>query len=164
MDDHSLGRNLLVRDRWITLPGQVERGHMVASGQAGDSPYPAGTILMQIPLFKERGLDLSPFYPATLNISIRPYTFQVVNPEHTFRRVEWTTRHPPEDFSFSRCRASFQGMTYGGWVYYPHPETKKRDFQSPSTVEVLAPFIPNLKYGDSVELGLNPDEIRVENR
>ncbi len=149
-------------DNWITIPGVVERGYMVASGKAVDSPYPGGTIAMQIPFFKELGLNLSAFYPATLNISISPYRFTVQSPERTFRRVEWTTRHPPEDFSFSRCRITFNGGTYEAWVYYPHPETKKRNFQSPSTVEVIAPLIPGLKYGDRVDLGLNTDEIHLE--
>ncbi len=147
---------------WVTLPGVVVRGYMVASGQAADSPYPGGTIAMQLPFFKKLGLDLSGCYPATLNISVSPYTFSLANPEHTFRRVEWTSEHPPEDFSFSRCRVTFNRATYRGWVYYPHPETKKRNFQNPSTVEVLAPFIPSLKYGYTVELALNTDEIRLE--
>ena len=93
----------MTNNQWITVSGVVEWGYKVASGQATDSPYPGGDLEMQLPLFVKLGLDLSSFYRATLNISIRPYTFTVRNPEFTFRQVEWTTRHPPEDFSFSRC-------------------------------------------------------------
>lgn len=153
---------MMKNDEWITVAGVVERGYKVASGQAIDSPYPSGTIEMQIPFFKKLGLDLFSFYPGTLNISISPYTFTMRNPEFTFRQVEWTTRHPPEDFSFSRCQVLFDDTKYEGWVYYPHPETKKRNFQNPSIIEVIVPYIPNLKYGDQIEITVNVDAIHLE--
>jgi hypothetical protein len=83
-------------------------------------------------------------------------------PEHTFHHVEWTDLHPPEHFSFSRCKVVYNGHEYDGWVYYPHPETKKRNFQNPSLVEVIAMPIPEIKYGDTLEVLLNPEEIIVE--
>ncbi|MEA5447690.1 hypothetical protein VB780_03855 [Leptolyngbya sp. CCNP1308] len=146
---------------WQKIHGIVERGHQVASGSALDSPYPASTIEMQTPFFRGLGLDLSGYFPGTLNISISPSTFQLTNPELTFRQVEWTDRHPPEDFSFSRCRVLFQASTYNCWIYYPHPETKKRNFQNPSIIEIIAPPIPNIKYGDRVEVEYNPLEVSV---
>jgi hypothetical protein len=147
---------------WQAIDGIVERGHQVASGTAADSPYPGGTIAMQIPFFKGLGLDLSPYGQGTLNISIRPNTFQINHPEFTFRQVEWTDRHPPEDFSFSRCRILFQGNPYPGWIYYPHPETKQRNFQNPTTIEVIALPIAGIRYGDSVKLEYNSLEITVD--
>lgn len=146
---------------WQKVDGVVERGHKVASGVALDSPYPRGTIAMQIPIFKELGLDLTSFYQGTLNISIFPNTFQLVKPAFTFRRVEWTDRHPPEDFSFSPCRILLQDVRYDCFVYYPHPETKKRNFQNPSIIEILAPFIPEIGYGCKVEIEYNSLEISV---
>jgi hypothetical protein len=80
---------------------------------------------------------------------------------HTFRAVKWTELTNAEDFSFSRCRVRFQGREYKGWVYYPHPETKKDHFQDASTVEVLAPFIEGTRYGDALELLLNAQEVKV---
>lgn len=145
---------------WITLPGVVVRGHGVASGQ-GESPYPRGTIELQKPFFAARGLDLSPYFEGTLNISISPRGFAMHNPEITFRRVEWTSLHPPEDFSFSRCKVSIRGIEVEGWVYYPHPETKIRHFQDASMIEVIAPWIDGLTYGDPVLLSLNPAEIAL---
>jgi len=145
--------------QWTTVTGIVTPGHQVASGTAKNSPYPRGTIEMQMPLFKERGLDLTGFFQSTLNISISPYTFSLRSPEYTFRNVHWTTEHPPEDFSFSRCRIIFQDVEYEGWVYYPHPETKKRNFQDPTIIEVIAPRIPNIGYGAKIELRVNPREI-----
>ncbi|MBW4481349.1 MAG: hypothetical protein KME14_02280 [Tildeniella torsiva UHER 1998/13D] len=146
---------------WYTVSGLVEHGHQVASGSAADSPYPNGTIEMQTPFFEALGLDLTEHFKGTLNISISPSTFQLTNPELTFRQVEWTDRHPPEDFSFSCCRVLFQASTYNCWIYYPHPETKKRNFQNPSILEIIAPPIPNIKYGDRVEIEYNPLEISV---
>lgn len=146
-------------EHWTTVEGVVRPGHQVASGMAKDSPYPRGTIEMQIPFFKERGLDLTGFFPGTLNISINPYTFSLRSPKYTFRNVHWTTEHPPEDFSFSRCRVVVQGDEYEGWVYYPHPETKKRNFQDPTIIEVIAPWIPNIGYGAKIKLRVNPEEI-----
>ncbi|PSN13223.1 hypothetical protein C7271_22730, partial [filamentous cyanobacterium CCP5] len=103
---------------WQKVNGIVEHGHQVASGSALDSPYPVGTIEMQMPFFQALGLDLSGYFPGTLNVSISPRTFQLIKPEFTFRQVEWTDRHPPEDFSFSQCWVSFQGFAYDGWIYY----------------------------------------------
>jgi CTP-dependent riboflavin kinase len=147
---------------WVRVKGIIVPGYQVASGRGADSPYPHSTIEMQIPFFKQLGLDLTPYFRGTLNISIRPKTFTIVRPEFTFRAVAWTDRHPPEDFSFSRCRVSVQEVSYDGWVYYPHPETKKRNFQDPTLIEVIAPFIPRIQYGLEIELETNPLEIRID--
>src|ERR1051325_3185895 len=128
-----------MNEEWVTVDGVVKQGHQVASRMAQDSPYPRGTVEMQIPFFKERGLDLSSFFKGTLNISIHPYMFSLKSPEYTFRSVEWTSLHPPEDFSFSHCYVIIQNNEYEGLVYYPHPETKIRNFQDPSIIEVIAP-------------------------
>jgi hypothetical protein len=150
-----------MNDHWTTITGVVTPGHQVASGRAKNSPYPRGTIEMQLPFFKERGLDLTNFFQGTLNISIHPYTFSMRSPEYTFRKVNWTTEHPPEDFSFSRCQVIVENTEYEGWVYYPHPETKKRNFQDPTIIEVIAHQIPTIGYGDKIELRVNPKEISL---
>jgi hypothetical protein len=147
--------------RWQRIVGVVERGHQVASGSALNSPYPHGTIAMQAPFFQALGLDLKGYVQGTLNISISPKVFQLIYPEFTFRAVEWTDRHPPEDFSFSRCRTLFRGAGYDSLIYYPHPETKKRNFQASSMIEVLAPNIPDIHYGCRVEIEYNPLEMAV---
>ncbi len=95
----------------------------------------------------------------TLNVNIRPATFELVKPEYTFRAVEWTDLHPAEDFSFSRCMAVFGGVEYPGWIYYPHPETKRRNFQDPSLIEVIAAHIPGIEIGSGLEILVNPDRI-----
>jgi hypothetical protein len=144
---------------WQSARGVVRRGHRVASGTGPDKRYPAGTLAMQRPFFAALGFDLAPFHDGTLNIDLAPHTFVLVQPRHTFRRVEWTHLHPPEDFSFSQCIVGFGGRDYAGWVYTPHPETKAAHFQPPTLMEILAPSIPGIAYGDCVDLRLPAGEI-----
>jgi hypothetical protein len=144
---------------WITLPGALVQGYRVASGPSQDYPY--GALDRQRPLFAACGLDLSRYFNGTLNIDISPRTFRTVKPEYTFQHIEWTDLHPPEHFSFSHCRVVFDKTEYDGWVYYPHPETKLRNFQNPSLLEVIAMPIPGIQYGDRVDVLVNPAEIEV---
>lgn len=144
---------------WIQLNGILAQGHRVASGPSKDYPY--GSLERQRPLFKARGLDLEGYFNGTLNIDIRPYVFRMEKPEYMFHQVEWTDLHPPEHFSFSRCKVIYRDVVYDGWVYYPHPETKERNFQNPSLVEVIATAIPGIKYGDELQVLLNAEEVAV---
>jgi hypothetical protein len=145
--------------KWNTLRGTLVQGYRVASGPSRDYPY--GALDRQRPIFKARGLDLEGYFNGTLNIDLRPFTFKLIKPEFTFRNVEWTDLHPPENFSFSRCKVIYKDIEYEGWVYYPHPETKLRHFQDPSLLELIAHPIPGIKYGDEVEVCVNPDRIEV---
>ena len=145
--------------KWNTMRGIVIQGYRVASGPSRDYPY--GTLDKQRPIFKARGLDLEGYFNGTLNIDLRPFTFKLIKPEFTFRNVEWTDLHPPENFSFSRCKVIYKGIEYEGWVYYPHPETKLRHFQDPSLLEAIALPIPEIKYGDEVQVCIHPDRIEV---
>jgi len=146
--------------QWTLIHGILTQGYRVASGPSKDYPY--GALDRQRPLFKARGLDLSNYFNGTLNIDIHPHMFQLIEPEFTFHNVEWTDLHPPEHFSFSRCKGIYQNVEYEGWVYYPHPETKLRHFQNPSLLEVIAPPIPNIKYGDELDVMVNPQEVAVK--
>lgn len=141
------------------LPGILVRGHQVASRPS--KAYPYSSLEKQKPYFKALGLDLYEYFNGTLNISIAPLIFEMSAPELTFALVEWTDLHPPETFSFSRCKVIFRGKEYAGWVYYPHPETKRDHFQDPSLVEVITYAIPNIQYGDALEVELNLDEVTV---
>jgi hypothetical protein len=146
--------------QWTSIHGVVVQGYRVASGPSKDYPY--GALDRQRPFFQAGGLDLEPYFNGTLNIDIRPLAFGMESPEFTFRHVHWTDLHPPEDFSFSRCKVIFQGTEYDGWVYYPHPETKLRHFQNPSLLEVIAMHIPEIQYGDEVDVWINLEEISVK--
>ena len=135
------------------------RGHQVASRPSKDYPY--SSLEKQKPFFKALGLDLYEYFNGTLNISIAPLEFEMIRPQFTFELVEWTDLHPPETFSFSRCKVFFKGVEYAGWVYYPHPETKKTHFQNASLIEVITYEIPDIKYDDKLEIEVNADEIHV---
>lgn len=135
------------------------RGHQVASRPS--IAYPYSSLEKQKPYFKALGLDLYEYFNGTLNISIAPLEFKMIHPHFTFERVEWTDLHPPETFSFSRCKVFFKGVEYSGWVYYPHPETKKTHFQNPSLIEVITYEIPEIQYGDGIEIEVDPDEISI---
>ena len=141
------------------MHGILVKGYRVASGPSTDYPY--STLDRQRPHFKERGLDLNAYFNGTLNIDIQPNTFKLLRPEFTFHHIEWTDLHPSEHFSFSRCKVIYKDIEYEGWVYYPHPETKLRHFQNPSLLEVIAVHIPQIKYGDKLDVLLNPEEILV---
>ena len=144
---------------WILLHGMLVKGHQVASRPSKDYPY--SSLEKQKPFFKKLGLDLYQYFNGTLNISIAPLEFEMSAPEITFELVEWTDLHPPETFSFSRCMVRFAGKKYKGWVYYPHPETKKTHFQNPSLIEVITYEIPDIKYGDAIEIEIDPREIII---
>jgi hypothetical protein len=137
------------------VQGVLVQGYGVAAGPSADYPY--GALERQMPLFKSRGLDLSDYFRGTLNIDIQPFTFELVLPEFTFRDVHWTDLHPPEHFSFSRCKIGYAGVLHDGWIYYPHPETKLRNFQSRSLLEVIARRIPDLKVGDALAVRLHTE-------
>ncbi|HSQ39907.1 MAG TPA: hypothetical protein VLM78_07080 [Anaerolineales bacterium] len=142
------------------VSGILVQGHRVASRPSKNYPY--SSLEKQKPFFKTLGLDLSPYFNGTLNISIAPLEFEMSKPEFTFPLVEWTDLHPPETFSFSRCRVRFERQEYEGWVYYPHPETKKTHFQNPSLIEVITHEIPGIEYGDTLEIELNPKEVTIQ--
>lgn len=142
--------------------GTLVRGHQVASRPSKDYPY--SSLEKQKPHFRSLGFDLNGYFTGTLNISIAPLTFEMSAPEFTFVLVEWTDLHPPETFSFSRCNVIFKNKEYSGWVYYPHPETKKNHFQDPSLVEVITYEIPGIQYGDLLEVELNLKEVTVRGK
>jgi hypothetical protein len=148
-----------MKKKMILIPGIVLEGHRVAAGPSKEYPY--GSLERQKPFFKAGGLDLDRFFTGTLNISIAPLRFKMINPAYTFRGIAWTNLHPPEDFSFSACRVRVNGKEYDGYTYYPHPETKIRHFQNPSLIEVITEKIPGMGYGDRVALLLNSQEIQI---
>jgi len=139
----------------------INQGHSVASGKSNNSPYPLGTIEMQIPFFKKLGFDLSHLFKGTLNLNIEPCTFEIITPEFTFRDVHWAEGFPAEDFSFSSCSILYKEREYSGYIYYPHPETKIGHFHSNSLIEVICEAIDGIGYGDSVELRYLENSIKI---
>jgi hypothetical protein len=146
---------------WPTVTGVVKPGYQVASGQSKNSPYEKGTLEIQKSHFKRLGLDLSDCYLGTINVSIAPNTFKIVKPKYTFPHLKWHADYPAETFSFSPCIVEHRGQSVQGFVYYPHPETKIGHFQDPSVIEIIAPRLADMAYGDRITLKLNPQEIQL---
>jgi hypothetical protein len=135
------------------IPAIVVRGHRVASGMNGDVRFPGGTIRMQAPHFLERGLDLSTYHSATLNVSIAPWRYRVMHPRHTFPSVKWHPTEPAEDFSFFDVMVTVHRTdSVEGLIYFPHPATKPEHFQQPDVLELLLPWIDGLDYGMKLAL------------
>jgi hypothetical protein len=143
------------------LSGTVMPGHGVASGRAANSPYPQGSIAMQMPFFKELGLDLGHCWPGTLNVSIAPQTWQLLRADHCFERLQWTHLHPPETFSFVAVQLTWRSQHTSAWLYRPHPETKAAHHQAPSVMEIIAPRMEGLAYGDAVGLAFADGAVLV---
>ena len=116
---------------------------------------------MQAPHFLERGVDLSPFYLGTLNVSIDPHRFELITKD-TLPHVKWSPTHDPETFSFAPIQLSWQHQSYDGLIYYPHPETKINHFQNPTVLELLMPHIQGIAYGDRVTLTASNQELIIK--
>lgn len=147
---------------WPVIPVTLQRGHRVASGLNGDPRFPGGTIAMQRPFFAQLGLDLGAFHSGTLNVSIVPFSYQINQPSVTFRQVRWHPTEPAEDFSFCACRIEHLGVGHPGWVYYPHPATKPEHFQDAHVLEILAPPLQGIEYGQQLQLCVNPAELSFQ--
>ena len=156
--------------RWVRC--RLVAGHGVASGRATTSPYPAGTIHLQAPFFAARGIDLASFFAGTLNLEAPRGHWRLSEPDARVEAMEWTDRHPPETFSFWQCRLRVAGEPasadpahlaagLAALIYYPHPETKRAHHQAPGCLEVLAPWIPGLRPGAELELGVDPRRCRL---
>lgn len=138
--------------------GVVVAGHGVASGRADNSPFPAGTIALQAPHFAVRGLDLTPFVLATVNLDLAPQRLELRSPRWAFADVAWTDVHPPEAFSFVECAVTRGGERVEGLVYHPHPETKPMHHQPSTVVELLLPRLVGLGPGERLELEVAPGQ------
>ncbi|WP_448555216.1 hypothetical protein [Thalassotalea montiporae] len=161
------------------MKGRVIKGHQVASGKATDSPFSEGTIVLQKPFFKKLGLDLSRMFNGTINLEIEQtgqdlvqalgqetsqepcqkrhaeLSDQLGKADYQFKNVKWTTDWPAEDFDFYSCQIAYQGKCYSAFIYQPKAETKVGHFQPSNVVELIAPFIEGLSYGDELELLIN---------
>ena len=147
---------------FLSVQGIIVSGYGVASGRNPESPFPKGSIELQIPVFQRLGLDLTWVYPGTINVSVSPKRIRIVNAWRTLRDVEWTSNWPPEHFSFSPCEIEHQDTRHRAMIYYPHVETRTDHFQDPHVVEILAERIEHIGPGSDVTLWVNADQVGVE--
>ncbi|MFN0080295.1 MAG: hypothetical protein ACKVY0_27830 [Prosthecobacter sp.] len=145
------------------IPAIIVQGHRVASGLNGNPCFPGGTMRMQLPFFKELGLDLSPYHLGTLNVSIAPLSYRVVKSKWTFRDLQWHPTEPAEDFSFFDVLVHRDDAEpVSGLIYFPHPDTKPEHFQQPDVLELLLPWTEGLAYGMNITLEVPPEQMMFE--
>ncbi len=145
----------------IALKCKLVAGHQVASGGAKNTPYPAGSITLQLPFFRVLGLDLTDYFAATLNLSTAPKKVEIKQANYRFENVQWIAGFPAETFSFVECEVEFNQQRYDGWIYYPHPETKIQHFQENHILEVITHKIPAIQYGDMLTLTVSPHHVSI---
>lgn len=145
------------------IQATIIQGHRVASGLNGNPRFPGGTMRMQLPFFRELGLDLSCYHLGTLNVSIAPMSYRVVQPKWTFRSLKWHPTEPAEDFSFFDVIVHRDDAApVCGLIYFPHPETKPEHFQKPDVLELLLPWTEGLGYGTKIRLEVPEGQMRIE--
>lgn len=128
------------------------KGHQVASGKADDPRFPVGTIREQAPYFKSLGLNISEFYPGTLNAKFTGSSITLNHHDYFFSGVHWHKEMPAEDFKFCRCTILRGNEKYSALIYQPLLKTKTEHLQPLNQLEILAPYINNIKYGDILTL------------
>lgn len=132
------------------LNGIVVAGYGVASGRGKDARFPIGTIREQMPFFRARGVDLSPYFPGTLNVDLAPL---VPAPSGAvFDGVLRWRADIEERFLLSLAQVELGGRVHRGLWYYPDPLTKREHFQKDSVVELLLPRIEGLAPGVAIKV------------
>lgn len=142
----------------MIIKGIVVAGYGVASGQSVNDDE-RGTISLQKPYFLARGLDLRQCFNGTINVDVAPLKLAAINGDYFFEQLKWHPDIAAENFSLVRCVLWLNDASYHGFIYYPHPETKPDHSQPKSVLEIIAPFIRELKYGDCVRLDIPSDKL-----
>jgi hypothetical protein len=143
----------------IKVKGKVVPGYGVASGKGHDTRYPEGTLRLQYPFFKERGLDLGNYFLGTLNIDISPFHYEIKNPSYFFEAIDWSKHIPPENFYFFNVTLIFKGNRHQGLIYMPGPETKVDHKQLSTMLEVIAPPLKNMHTGQIIHLEIDEESL-----
>lgn len=137
----------------------VIKGHRVASGLANDPRFPLGTIKAQTAHFKKLGLNISQFYPATINAKFIGESVTLNQYEYFFKQVNWHSEMPAEDFKFFRCTIIKETKEFPALIYQPQVDTKTEHLQPKIQLEILAPYIENIIYGDLLKLKVTKQAI-----
>ena len=140
-----------------TIEGKVISGYGVASGKGQDPRYPNGTLILQLPHFKQKGLDLSNYYRGTINIDINPFEYSINKPTHFIKGVDWSNFIPPENFYFFEVELVFKEKNYFGLIYMPDPDTKTDHHQINTMLEVIMPHIKGIEAGKTVTLRIGEE-------
>ena len=68
---------------------------------------------------------------------------------------------PAENFKFCRCHILANSTSYPALIYQPQLDTKIEHFQPINQLELLAPFIDNLDYGDVISLDISNAKVTL---
>lgn len=139
----------------------VVKGHQVASGRANDPRFPRGTIGAQLPFFQALGLDLNGYYLATINAQFNCHAIILNHYDHYFKQVKWHKAMPAENFKFCRCHILANSTFYPALIYQPQVDTKIEHLQPINQLELLAPFIEYLHYGDAISLDIEHAKVTL---
>ncbi|MDE2028945.1 MAG: hypothetical protein KGI97_00105 [Alphaproteobacteria bacterium] len=164
----------------LRIEATIKQGYRVGSGTSAVDPRfneDGGTIRLQSPEFKKRGLDCDAYFGGkideawvcgTLGCDLTPRTVTILKPEYHFTGVRWTDKHdkpgePPvtENFFLSPAQIEFGGNSYKALLYIPDPATKPGHFHPPTTLEVIAQKVPDIAYGDRAALFYNPGAVQI---
>lgn len=139
----------------------VVKGHQIASGLANDLRFVAGSINAQLPYFKMLGLNIENFHTATLNAEFDCNTIELNDYDYYFKEIKWHAQMPAEDFKFRRCQVIHQEKSYSAVIYQPQLSTKTEHFKAKNVLEIMAPFIEHISYGDQLTLDIPADAITL---
>lgn len=142
------------------VEGIVAPGFGHASGTRS-TKYPEGTINLQQPHFLALGLDITHCFAGTINLSIAPSRYRVLNTEFVLRGVLWKVGRRPENFFIGRCRIVSDAGLVEGFIYHPDPSTKETSFDDPSHFQLLAPHIPGIAYGVRLVMHYRSTEFEI---
>ncbi len=143
------------------IQGKIIPGHGVASGKGKDSRYPKGTLRLQAPYFKERGLELEDYYLGTLNVDIAPHSFRIGIAKYFFEGIAWSDHIPPENFYFFEAALIHNNNRYDGLIYMPDPKTKVDHEQLATVLELILPPIEGIKTNDLVSLEIKENSLKI---
>jgi hypothetical protein len=149
------------------ITGKVTQGYRIASGLNKEGiPGPGGIILKesfprQRGFFEKEIPEMKEMWTGTINVNISPRTHTMLAFDHEIT-CEW---HPgiTETFGIVKNVTLIRdGKEYPAMIYYPFAS----DIHIPrlDTIEVLAPKVEGLKYGETVSLLVPEDKISIEEK
>jgi len=132
----------------ISLRGNIKQGLRIASGLNPDRSLKLNnTIAQQKPFFIKAGIpDMESMHNGTINLFIAPATFKITKPHYEVT-CEWF-KGVTETFHLVKADIEYNNAIYQGYVYYPCPSAVKN--HDDNIVELLAPKIVGVKYGDPI--------------
>lgn len=142
----------------LRILGTVKSGHRIASGQSTTGHQGLNnTIGLQRPFFEKVVPTFSSVWNGTINVDIAPRNFKILKRDHEVT-CEW---HPGilETFWLVEVEIVLEGKTYKGFIYYPTPSTTKS--HKDDMIEILAPKIEGLSYGQEIEIHVPEGKIAL---